>query len=70
MALDPSADIGRKVWRPCSHCPNEEGLFLLEAQANFVHVQCGLCYTRWWLDTGQGVGRRPGNADAPPSWPL
>lgn len=69
MALDPSVDIGRKVWRPCSHCSNEAGLFLLKSQANMVYVQCGSCHTCWWLDTGHGVGGRPGDAGAPPQWP-
>lgn len=65
MALDPSVDIGRRVWRPCAHCPNEDGLFLLKSRANLVYVQCGLCHELWWLDTGHGVGGRPGENEAP-----
>lgn len=67
MALDPSVDIGRKVWRNCSHCPNTAGLYLLKANANLVYVQCPLCHNRWWLDTGFGVGGGPDKSGAPPS---
>lgn len=70
MALDPSVDIGRKVWRPCSYCPNEDGLYLLKADANLVYVQCGVCHTCWWLDTGYGAGKRPKDAETPPQWPA
>ncbi|MGQ0718755.1 MAG: hypothetical protein ACT4NP_15885 [Pseudonocardiales bacterium] len=70
MALDPSVDIARKVWRPCSYCSNEDGLYLLKADANLVYVQCGSCYTCWWLDTGYGVGKRPKEATDPPQWPA
>jgi hypothetical protein len=69
MVLDPSADVGRKVWRHCSYCPNTESLYLLEANANFVYVQCPLCHTRWWLDTGFGVGKQAEHPEVPPSWP-
>lgn len=69
MVLDPSADVGRKVWRRCSHCPNAESLYLLEANANLVYVQCPLCHTRWWLDTGFGVGKQDEHADGLPLWP-
>lgn len=70
MALDPSADIGRKVWRPCSYCSAEDGLYLLKTDVNLVYVQCGSCHTCWWLDTGHGVGKRPKDATAPPQWPA
>jgi len=69
MVLDPSADVGRKVWRRCSYCPNTESLYLLEANANFVYVQCPLCHTRWWLDTGFGAGKQAEPSDVPPAWP-
>ena len=55
MALDPSVDIGRKVWRSCTHCPNADGLYLLKSNANLVYVQCPLCHNTWWLDTKFGV---------------
>jgi hypothetical protein len=70
MVLDPSVDIGRKVWRHCSHCTNTDGLYLLKANANLVYVQCPLCHTRWWLDTGFGVGGRPEHTDVPPLGPA
>jgi hypothetical protein len=70
MALDPSVNIGRKVWRPCSHCSNKNGLYLLESDANMVHVQCPQCHNYWWLDTGNGVGRRPKNLDDVPQRPA
>jgi hypothetical protein len=70
MALEPSADISRRVWRPCSYCSNEGVLYLLKADANLVYVQCGSCHTCWWLDTGYGVGKRPEEATALPQWPA
>lgn len=62
MALDPSVNIGRKVWRRCSHCQKADSLYLLRADANLVYVQCPLCHTMWWLDTGCGAGGRPEDA--------
>lgn len=70
MALDPSVHIGRKVWLPCSHCSHKDGLYLLDSDANMVRVQCPQCHTYAWLDTGNGVGRRPKDADGPPQWPA
>jgi hypothetical protein len=63
MAMNPMADVGRRVWRPCSYCSNENGLYLLEADANLVHVQCGACHSTWWLDTGHGAGKRRKKVD-------
>jgi hypothetical protein len=59
MVLDPAADVARRVWRPCSHCSHADALYLLKANANMVYVQCPKCHTRWWMDTGFGVGKRP-----------
>lgn len=69
MALDPSASISRKVWQPCSHCRSTDGLYLLDSDASLVYVQCGACHTCWWLDTGNGAGRRPTEANELPTWP-
>jgi hypothetical protein len=33
-------------------------------------VQCPQCHEIWWMDTGNGVGRRPRDADGPPQWPA
>jgi hypothetical protein len=65
MALDPSVDIGRKVWRSCTHCPNADGLYLLKSNANLVYVQCPLCHNTWWLDTGFGRGGGPDKSGNP-----
>jgi hypothetical protein len=70
MALDPSVNIGRKAWLPCSHCSHKDGLYLLDSDANMVHVQCPQCHAIWWMDTGNGVGRRPRDTDEPPQWPA
>jgi hypothetical protein len=59
MALDPSVDVGRKVWLSCAHCPNTAGLYLLKSNANLVYVQCPQCHKLWWLDTKFGVGGGP-----------
>jgi hypothetical protein len=69
MALDPAVHIGRKVWRPCSHCSHQDGLYLLESDANMVYVQCPQCHKYSWLDTGNGAGRRPRTAAETPQWP-
>jgi transcription elongation factor Elf1 len=55
--LDPSCDIARRVWVDCEFCEATRGLYLLDAQARFVFVQCGSCYERYWLDTNCGVGK-------------
>ncbi len=57
--LDPQADIGRRVWLPCTYCSDNTPLYLLDSDVNLVWVQCGNCLRRWWLDTGCGKGRRP-----------
>lgn len=59
MMLDPQADVGRRVWRPCPHCGDNSGLYLLDYEINMVWVQCGKCLRRWWHDTGCGRGGRP-----------
>jgi hypothetical protein len=59
MILDAQADPGRRVWLPCRYCEANSALYLLDADVNFVWVQCGQCLHRWWHDTGVGRGRRP-----------
>jgi hypothetical protein len=59
MILDAQADLGRRVWLPCRYCGDNTALYLLDADVNFVWVQCGQCLHRWWHDTGVGRGRRP-----------
>ena len=39
--------------------------FLLAAEARRIFVQCPRCWTRWWHDTGFGVGDRPESLNAP-----
>ncbi|MGH3884433.1 MAG: hypothetical protein ACRDRY_00800 [Pseudonocardiaceae bacterium] len=63
MMLDPQADLGRRVWLPCSHCSSDTALYLLASDVNLVWVQCGNCLRRWWHDTGFGRGGRPNHLD-------
>jgi hypothetical protein len=39
---------------------------MLKADANLMYIQCGLCHTCWWLDTGYGVSKRSNGADTSP----
>ena len=43
MILDAQTDPGRRVWLPCRYCEANSALYLLDADVNFVWVQCGQC---------------------------
>ena len=43
MMLDAHADLGRRVWLPCSYCYDNGPLYVLDFDVNLVWVQCGNC---------------------------
>lgn len=67
--LDSDADLGRRAWLPCPHCPDtvcsacaagvccdRHWCYLLASQTRLVFLQCSVCLHRWWHDTECGVG--------------